>query len=624
MHRLLRESFVPILGVLGLIFVLLLYVRYQVVLEADEVTIITIKPRVALQNGNDPEDQELLTFGEADPEIDRVAGLIAGQKLNQAERELMQLVKQRNDSHSWAMLGMLQYKQKRYSDAQRSLEKAAKREPLWPGLYFYRALLNTQIDAYSEAEQDYRRLIEINPNHFEAHYNLGLLLLHGNNYRQAAEIFQQASKQAGGARRARAHYQLGRALQGDGQTAQAEKQFKLAIRHLPGFVEPRLALAKMEPDTPEGRRVAEEQLLTVLKLAQGNPPALFALAQHYTDMGETSLAMQRYRELLQFEPEHSAGRYNLGLLLLDEKRWEEARAQFDWLIEREPQNAKALFNRGRADYRLERYAAALADYKNAVAIQQGNYPEAYLNMGLVYTALKEYVLAEKSYRKALAQRKDYSTAWYNLGLLHMRQKNNTAALDAFKHAVEVRGNYATAWYNMGILYGREDRNDEAISAYREAIRLRPKYISARLNLAVRLNRTGQSQKAIEQYRAALSYDPTYANAWYNLAWVYMGLNQYAEASDALRHVLELEPDNVKALQLMGETLIALKRSREAVEVLQQAVDIRPDNTELRLVLAKGLRASGEIQRAQSELYKGLSLDPENKFLRAELASIEQQ
>lgn len=624
MGRMLRESFIPILGVLGLLFALLFYVRYQVELEADEVTVIAIQSRYAVQSNDGPEEHELQTFGEADPELAQVAKLIAEQKLQQAEQLLKPLIRQRGDSRSLATLGVLQYKQKRYSDALSTLNKAAKKEPLWPGLYFYRALVNTQIDAYDKAEQDYSLLISINPNHFEAHYNLGLLLLSKGNYKQAAKMLQQATEQAGGARRARAHYQYGRALLDDGQKIQAEQQFKLAIRHLPGFVEPRLALAEMEPDTPEGRRAAEEQLLTVLELAQGNPPALFALARHYSASGDKNTAIRRYHELLQFDPEHSAGRYNLGLLLLDDKRWEEARSQFNWLIEREPQNAKALFNRGRADYRLKRYTEAIADYRQAIKLQQGNYPEAYLNMGLVQTAQKDYVSAESSYRNALAQRADYSTAWYNLGLLNMRKKDTEAALAAFTHAVELRKNYATAWYNMGVLYSREERNEESINAYQEAIRLRPKYINAHLNLAVRWTRVGRSKKAIEQYREVLTYDPTYSSAWYNLALVYLELRRHEEAVDALQKVLELEPDNVRALLQMGMTLVALGRSQDAVTLLQQAVDIKPDSTDLRLALAKGLHADGDLQRAQSELYKGLSLDPNNKDLHAELALLEHQ
>ena len=624
MRRLLRESFVPILGVLGLLFALLFYVRYQVELEADEVTVIAIQSQLAAQNNDGPEDQELPTFGEADPELDQVAKLITEQKLQKAEQLLKPLVKQRNDSRTLATLGILQYKQKRYSDALSTLNKAAKKEPLWPGLYFYRALVNSQIDAYEKAIKDYRLLIAINPNHFEAHYNLGLLLLNNKEYKQAADVLQQATQQAGGARKARAHFQYGRALQGDGQKQQAEQQFRLAIRHLPGFVEPRLALAEMEPNTPEGRRAAEEQLLTVLDLAQGNPPALFALARHYNARGDNTTAIRRYRELLQFDPEHSAGRYNLGLLLLDEERWEDARAQFNWLIEREPQNAKALFNRGRADYRLKRYDEALADYRQAIKLQHGTYPEAYLNMGLVQTAQKDYTAAEESYRSALEQRTDYSTVWYNLGLLNMRKKDTEAALAAFKHAVELRKDYSTAWYNMGVLYGREDRNEEAIRAYQEAIRLRPKYITAHLNLAVRWMRVGKAENAIEEYREALTYDPTYSSAWYNLALAYIERQRLDEAIDALQKVLELEPDNVRALQQMGMTLVVLGRSREAVTLLQQAVDIEPDSTELRLALAKGLRADGDLKRAQSELYKGLSLDPNNEGLHAELALLNNQ
>jgi len=621
MGKALRESFIPILGVLGLLFAVLLYVRYEVALDADAVTVITIQAQSSESPDSEMAGQERLVFGAADKQLDAVDELIAEHKWQQAEKQLQELTQQRNDSRSWVTYGVLRYKQERYTDALNYLGKGAERSPVWPGLYFYRALVNSHLDAIDEALADYQKLIALNPNHFEARYNMGLLKMRQQKFTEAAQLFSEATTLGGGARRARAHYQWGQALleQGKEHYPQALKQFELAIRYLPAFIEPRLAIARMEPDTEEGRKSAEEQYFKALELAPGNPSALFALAQHYSGIGDNAKAVVRYRELLQFEPEHEAAHYNLGLLLLDDKKWREAQEQFNWVIQRDPKNTKALFNRGRARYRLQEYKEAIADYKEAIALQNGNYPEALLNTGLVQTALKDYAAAEQSYRKAIAQREDYAAAWYNLGLLHMRQKQTAEAVAAFNHAVSLRKGYARAWYNLGVLYGREEQNELAIGAYEEALRLRPNYTNARLNLAVRLLRVDKPKKAIEQYQAALSYDDTYSTAWYNLALVYQQIKQYAEARDALHKMLALEPENVAALKLLAESEAALGNAREAVHVLERALDIEPNNPELRLALAHNLRTEGDIKRARSEVYKGLSLDPEHPQLRAELA-----
>ena len=624
MKRALKESFVPILGVLGLLFLMLLFVRYQVGLEADEVTVITIQPPLAGEEDGDAPEEALTTVEATDRQIEEALQLVAQRKWVQADLLLQQLTSKRDDSSSWATFGVLRYRQQRLDEALQLLHRAESKTPTWPGLYFYRALVNSQLHKVAEAQQDYRTLIKLQPNHFEAHYNLGLLLLREKSYNEAVTTLQHAINQAGGSRKARAYYQLGRAWQGQGASYQemAAEKYHLAIRHLPAYVAPRLALAKMEPDTAAGRASAAEQLQTILDLTAGNPAAIFVLAQLESANGDTRGAIARYRELLQYAPEHSAGRYNLGLLLLKDEKWEEAREQFTQVIEYEPGHVTALFNRGRAAYRLKDYASALADYRQALELSKGDYPEALLNIGLVQTAMTEYDSAEKSYRLALAQREDYESAWYNLGLLYMRQSKDTEAIAAFLRATTLREDYPQAWYNLGLLYARNEQNKESIAAYETALRFRPDYTNARLNLAVRWMRLNQPQRAIEHYRLALEHDASYASAWYNMALAYMDLAQYPEVAVALHKMLELEPESVKARSLLARALMAHGSHAEAVLELEKAVELEANNAGLRLSLAQALRATGELQRARAEVYKGLALNPEHPELRQELASME--
>lgn len=624
MNRAFKESFIPILGLLGLLFLLLLYVRYLVGLDADEVTVITIHASSEESAEGELAEEEFDTITLEDPQTKEVLELISAQKWQKAELRLQQLVKQRDDALIWAMFGVLRYKQQRHDEALNLLDRAATKSPTWPNLFFYRALVNSRLGNLAAAERDYRKLAEFNANHFEAHYNLGIVLLQQNRYRDAAEVLERATTLGGGERRARAYYQFGRALleQGESFREQAINNFKLAIRHFPAFIAPRLALAKMEPETEEGMKAAEQQFLTVLELDAGNSSALFALAQLDTARGEDEAAIKRYRELLRFSPEHIAGRYNLGLLMLGNKQWREALEQFNRVIEAEPVNVTALFNRGRAYYRMKEYPAALEDYRKALDLKQGDYPEALLNIGLVYVALNDYSAAQQSYRQALQRRENYASAWYNLGLLHVREGRADEALDDFKRTVHLRDDYVQAWYNLGLLYARMDDNEKSITAYEKALTLRPHYAKARLNLAVRWMRAGDPLKAIEHYRMALDADDTYSTAWYNLALAYIALKRYEDAENALVRMLALEPDSIKGRRLLANALTALDRDADAVKVLEEAVDIKANSTSLRLALAKSLRKTGDLQRARSEIYKGLALNADDSELLAELVLLE--
>ncbi len=624
MNRAFKESFVPILGLLGLLFLLLLYVRYQVGLDADEATVITVQASVGeeAESGLLEEVPELLLTD--DKQARKIFTLIMSRKWQQAESLVKPMTEVRNDALVWSLFGILRYKQGKYDEALSFLDRAAKMTPVWPTLFFYRALVHTRLDNFDAATDDYRRVMQFNENHFEAHYNLGLLLIRKKKFSEAVALFERASALAGGARKARAYYQLGRAWteQGAEFYEQASVNFNLAVRHLPGFIEPRLALAKLQPNTEQGRESAEKQLQEVLELDAGNPSTLFALAQLEAANDNIISALARYRKLLQYAPDHMAGRYNLALLLLKEKRWLEARDNFDRVIESNPQNVTALFNRGRANYRLEEYALAIEDYQKALALKNGDYPETLLNLGLVYVSLKDFKAAEQSYRKALSLRDDYPSAWYNLGLLFMRQDKSDEALNAFDRAVSLRENYVQAWYNLGVIYGRKGQNEKSIFAYKTALKIRPEYTKAQLNLAVRLVRTGQPLEAIAHYRKALELDATYSSAWYNMALAHMELKQYEEAEQAVRRMLALEPDSLNARLLLADTLSALGRSADAVDVLEEAVDIESNSPVLRLALAKSLRELNKLERARREVYKGLALEPENKALHEELRLLE--
>lgn len=624
MNRVFKESFVPILGLLGFLFLLLLYVRYQVGLDADEVTVITIQASVVEETESGPLEEESELLLTNDNQASEILALIMTRKWRQAESRVKQMTEVRNDSLAWSLFGILRYKQGKYNEALSFLDRAASMTPVWPKLFFYRAVVHSRLDKLDAAADDYRSVMQFNENHFEAHYNLGLLLSRKKEYPEAVALLERASALAGGVRKARAYYQLGHAWMRQGAEFydQASVNFNLAIRHLPGFIEPRLALAKLHPDTEEGRETAERQLLEILELDAGNPSALFALAQLETASDNINSALVHYQELMQFAPDHMAGRYNLALLLLKEGRWLEARDHFDRVIESDPQNVFTLFNRGRANYRLEEYPSAIEDYQKALASKNGDYPEALLNLGLVYVALKDFRAAEQSYRQALLLRDDYSSAWYNLGLLFMRQDKNDEALNAFNRAVSLREDYVQAWYNLGVLHGRKGQNEKSIAAYEKALQLRPEYTKARLNLAVRLARMGQPLKAIEHYRKALESDATYSSAWYNMALAHMELKQYEEAEQAVRRMLVLEPDSFNARLLLADSLSAVGRSADAVEVLEEAVDIESNSPLLRLALAKNLRESNELERARREVYKGLALDPEHRELHEELRLVE--
>jgi len=87
---------------------------------------------------------------------------------------------------------------------------------------------------YAEAEVSYRKAVEKNPRHAQAHYNLGNALLGQRKDSAAVVQFENAAKQETNAmRKAQSYHNIGVICQGQKQYAQAIEAYKEALRNNP-------------------------------------------------------------------------------------------------------------------------------------------------------------------------------------------------------------------------------------------------------------------------------------------------------------------------------------------------------------------------------------------------------
>lgn len=99
------------------------------------------------------------------------------------------------------------------------------------------------VAAFAEAKAAYRRAVEIDPSHDEAHINLGRLLHADGRVADAASHYRQAV--AAAPSNATAHYNLGVALQDMGRHEQAIEAYRQAVSVDPEFADAHYNLAQL-------------------------------------------------------------------------------------------------------------------------------------------------------------------------------------------------------------------------------------------------------------------------------------------------------------------------------------------------------------------------------------------
>ena len=627
--KLFLESFVPVIIVILGLFLMLLYVQFRAEFDAEKVTVINIQP-IPVSDQVDAgvvsaqgEPEPLVSEG-ADSEHQRAAELMAQSKWLEAEKIYQAILLRKSSSQAINDLGVLYLRKGDLPRALGLFNQAIEVNPSDTSALFNRALALSRSGSEQKAIDSYRKLLAIQSSHFEGQYNLAVLLLRkGDKISGAAEL-EKAVKLASGERKARALHSLGLARRDLDQPDDAVKAFEAAIRLRPGDPEPRIALAAMEPDTAEGHARALAQYRKVLELVPNYSPALINMASVLSAQHKRRDAEQLLRKAIQFDPESLRAHSALGLLLLAEKRWQEARNEFEWLLQRNLDREGAYFNLGRVAYGEKDYDKAVIEYQKALKAASGSFPEAQLNLGLAYSAKKNYAMALAAYDDALKARRQYPEAWYNKGMVYLRQKNYDKAENAFKAAVRLRPDYEQAWFNLGVVYGNSDRDIEAMDAYRKALSIRPDYHQAQLNLAVRHARRKEYGDAIRLYRAILARDESYSMAWFNLGNAYIEDGKSAEAVAALQKAIALEPSNTKTLRFLGRALLLDGNHGEAVKVLESAVAADPADARLRLELARALRHAGRDSDARAELAKAQQLDPDLRGIEEEIQKFDEQ
>lgn len=136
--------------------------------------------------------------------------------------------------------------------------------------------------------------------------------------------------------------------------------------------------------------------------------------------------------------------------------------------------------------------------------------QAWLELGTVYFAQKNYAEAEKAYLQAIEKHPDFAVALISLGRLRIVQKNYDGAIEALSQAVKVLPTSAQANYFLGEAYLQNKKGSLGVGYINEAIKLDPIGMAdAHLRLGALYNAAGMKDKAAAEYEQYLKKVPDY-------------------------------------------------------------------------------------------------------------------
>jgi tetratricopeptide (TPR) repeat protein len=412
------------------------------------------------------------------------------------------------------------YEAGRWAEAERELREALSRDPNQPEWLFNLGLTLDAGGRHADAADAFRESFQAGPGDPHAALMVGVSLLRAGEPTRAVEWLERAEqidpRNLGSfVHRIEAYARLGR-------HDQAELMFYMAEQIDPRSPDALVALA----DSLLERGLFDKAVWCLREAASCDadyPGVQGRLAHAYAGAGRHERARQLYLRELRRSPGDVRVLLSLGCLLVEMNRYVEAGDKFRRVLELEPDQPDAHFLLGDLALREGRPLAART-HLDVVLRLEPRYPGA---------------------RRRLARLLQTPGAAHDPGRAADLLRRELADLRAQPDLLD-----PDALADLGGLLLDAGMPIEAVPVFRDLAVRRPADAQSRHVLSVALFESGNLPAGMASARRALRADPRHVPAMHNLALAHLRLGQWRRARTLVRQALRVAPDDASLRRLL--------------------------------------------------------------------------
>ncbi|MSQ89109.1 MAG: tetratricopeptide repeat protein [Betaproteobacteria bacterium] len=331
-------------------------------------------------------------------------------------------------------------------------------------------------------------------------------------------------------------------------------------------------------------------------------------------------AAKRLAAFLDKYPDSREVRLSYARMLILDKRYPEARAEFESIVKRFPKDTEALYSVGLLAFQVKEYAVAEANLKRLLELGFRDANSVRYTLGQIAEEQKDWPRAIEWYQaiqrgeqalparmrtaNAIAKQGKLEEARAYLRGISVQNESQRAQLlvaeavllreaNLHREAFELLGqalvkspDQPELLYDHALTAEKLDRFDVLESSLKRLIQLKPDHAHAYnalgYSFAERNVRLPEAKQLIEK---ALEFAPADFFIIDSLGWVLYRMGDLKGAARELRRAWEGRPDGEIGAHL-GEVLWALGQHDEARRIWQEALKVSPENESLQKTLKR--------------------------------------
>lgn len=376
------------------------------------------------------------------------------------------------------------------------------------------------------------------------------------------------------------------------------------------------------------KNIAELQAVTLLPEYRNDPVVHNLIGYLYLTQNNPASAVPELQQTIQLKPDDLDARNNLGSALRQTMRYEEAAAQYQYILDHSKAAAggvdttqvkfnlaTALGQAGRLDESLALFGELAAANPDAATMK---------NYGFFLQKAGKTGQAADALRKSAELNPKDAGAWLSAGELYVKTGSNDDAISTLTKAVspdvdplDVTGQYE-AHFALGEVYAAKGDATQATRQFQAAAALQPQNATPLYNAGVLQEQAGLKADAEASYRSALGLDANNLQIQTALGLLLADEGKFADAAAQLSQTAPHLPQDAKAGPIygrLGDVYARLKQPSQADAAWQQALALNPGDTDSQIALANSYLAQNQYVSALAQFDAAAQARPQDAAIQ---------